>query len=820
MADLPWMSLLLLMFAMFIGSAVQTGSLFVFAGSLLTRATALQRTGLALAVGLAQLFVNAIGMELVTDTRAHFTVLQLAVACAAAFAAVEVGFLTYREVADERAHLLGQGAIIASGLLLSQWILLALSPNVHVVEINTPIFIISTGIVGCLGLIGIRFGVNVHHDVGPKRRSWSLRGLLVLAVAQTGAIVATLSAFRFGSRLQAPVWGIHPSFLPTVGELVWVVAVAIAWAGFARYRFDREAGRARMSEMRFRSLFEHNPDPVCALDLAGNIEEVNPSVQRVIGFRPEEILGRNLVSLFEHSERLDWQSLRQGLLTGEQGQFEVVFDHRDGRQLEMSVTSVPIVVDGSVSGTFVLGKDMTEQNRNTRDMNFMAYFDSLTGLANWRGVEDCLVDVLAGTGGDYRVGLVLFDIDRFKWINDSLGHAFGDRVIQSVAARMQGLCPEGGLVGRLSGDEFALVIPALSAQEVADVAGEVLHAMRDKLVVDGRDMRVTVSAGASIYPDDANDPATLFRHADTALGRSKQLGKNALQVYAESVDAELGQQLQLYTDLHRALEEGQFTVHYQPQVHVYSGRIIGVEALVRWQRPGQGLVYPGSFIAQAEDTGLILDIGRYVLRVACSQGRAWLDKGFPPMRIAVNLSAAQFAAPDLVEMVSEVLEETKLPPELLELEITESVAMQHEEHVIAKLGGLRSLGIATSIDDFGTGYSSLSYLRRYPLESLKIDRSFIQEMMSRSDDSAIVLTIIGIAESLGMRVIAEGVETVEQLRFLREHRCERVQGYLFSPALEAREFERLFKRIEAEAGRFTRPGEAERSALDAAVADI
>ncbi|MCY0870149.1 MAG: diguanylate cyclase, partial [Firmicutes bacterium] len=663
---LPWTYLLILMFAMFIGSAVQMGSLFAFPGPLLTRATALQRTGIALAVGLAQLCVNAVGIDLVTGMEAHFTADQVALAGAAAFATAEVGFLTYREASGQRAHLLWQGGVIALGLLLSQWILLALSPNVHVVEINAPIFIISTGIVGCLGLIGIRFGVNVYRDVGSKRRAWAVRGLLALAVAQMGAIVATCSAFHFGRVLRVPVWGVHPSFLPTVGELVWVMAVAIAWTGFARYRFDREAGRARMSEMRFRSLFEHNPDPVCALDLTGNIEEVNPSVQRVIGFRPENLIGRNLASLFAESKRLDWQALRRGLVAEEQGQFEVVLDHPDGRQLELSVTSVPIVVDGKVSGTFVIGKDMTEQNRNTRDMNFMAYFDSLTGLANWRGVEDCLVDVLAGTGGDYRVGLILFDVDRFKWINNSLGHAFGDRVIESVGARIQSLCPEGGLVGRLSGDEFALVVPALSTQDVVALARDVLHVMRDKLVVDGRDMRVTLSAGASIYPDDATDPATLFRHADTALGRAKQLGKNGLQVYSESVDGELGQQLELYTDLHRALEEGQFTVHYQPQVHVRSGRIIGVEALVRWQRPGHGLIYPGSFINQAEDTGLILDIGRRVLRIACRQGREWLDKGFPPIRIAVNLSAAQFAAADLVDMVSEVLEETDLPPELLE----------------------------------------------------------------------------------------------------------------------------------------------------------
>lgn len=388
--------------------------------------------------------------------------------------------------------------------------------------------------------------------------------------------------------------------------------------------------------------------------------------------------------------------------------------------------------------------------------------------------------------------LLCLDIDRFNRINETLGATKGDRLLKAIAQRLTSSVGSDDSVGRIAADQFAIILaPVETKQAAVAVAQNILNSLSIPFLLDSQEVFITASIGISIYPQDARDIDTLLQNAETAIFAARNQGGNQYQFYTPQLQVASSDRLALETSLRYAIEREEFQVYYQPQVNLATGQIIGAEALVRWQNPNRGLISPADFIPLAEETGLIIPLGEWVLRSACIQAQAWSNLGFPPLRIAVNLSSRQFNQSDLSEQLIKILHQTRLDPQWLELELTESMVVQNVEATIARLHEIRSLGIQISIDDFGTGYSSLSYLQKLPFDTLKIDQCFVRQLDNNPKNAALTRAIIDMARSLSLKVIAEGVETLQELAFLCQNRCDAMQGYLFSRPVSADEFQQL-----------------------------
>jgi len=425
-----------------------------------------------------------------------------------------------------------------------------------------------------------------------------------------------------------------------------------------------------------------------------------------------------------------------------------------------------------------------------QEIVYMAYHDTLTGLPNRLLLLNRLeyaIDV--ATRANSQMAVLFLDIDRFKVINDSLGHDVGDRLLVTMSQRLHNTVRRSDIVARLGGDEFVLVLTDFdTAVYVAHVAEKLLSHLLETLSLDGHKVRVTASIGISIFPQDGTDARTLLRNADIAMYRAKEEGRNNFRFFDQTMNSRAVERLDMETSLRQAVENQEFVLHFQPKVVLGDGTVLGTEALIRWQHPKRGLVPPVEFIPLAEETGLIVPIGAWALRAACQQTQLWRQNGSPDLTVAVNLSARQFHQPDLPEQVARVLRETGLPPAALEIELTESTVMESAEKAIQALRHLRDIGVRIAVDDFGTGYSSLSYLKKLPINSLKIDRSFIADLVHDADDAAIVQTIIALGKVLRLEVVAEGVETEQQAAFLRKNGCPIGQGYFFARPLAAGDF--------------------------------
>ena len=444
-----------------------------------------------------------------------------------------------------------------------------------------------------------------------------------------------------------------------------------------------------------------------------------------------------------------------------------------------------------------LVRSVDEHKRLEALLQHQASHDTLTGLPNRALLQDRLKQAIATAArSPSPIWIIFVDLDRFKLVNDSLGHKAGDAMLKQVAARLQSAVRESDTVARLGGDEFVLILPERidgSGSLSAAVVQRILDAVAPPIIVEGHEFVTTCSMGIAVYPDDGADGETLMTRADIAMYSAKEAGRNNFRFYAPAMDARLLERLRLEGELRHALERNEFELHYQPQVDLRTGRIVGMESLIRWNHPELGMIPPGKFISLAEETGLIVPIGAWVIRTACAQNQAWQRAGLGRLRVAVNLSARQFAQKNLAESIMDILEETGLPAQDLEIELTESLVMTDVERAVGVLRDLKEIGVQLSIDDFGTGYSSLSYLKRFPIHVLKIDQSFVRDIAAGADDAAIVALIISLAHSLKLNVIAEGVETPEQLAYLNQHDCDEMQGYLFSKPVPAAAFEKLLR---------------------------
>jgi diguanylate cyclase (GGDEF)-like protein len=425
------------------------------------------------------------------------------------------------------------------------------------------------------------------------------------------------------------------------------------------------------------------------------------------------------------------------------------------------------------------------------EMEHLAYHDALTGLPNRPLFMDRLIMAVAqGARSNQKLAVFFLDLDRFKVINDSLGHSTGDGLLKAVAERIRHCVREGDTVARFGGDEFTLLIPRIDhIEDAAKIAQKILETLKIPFIITEHELFVTASVGISIYPSDGVDPETLVRNADSAMYRAKDQGRDNYQLYAPAMNARALERLALENMLRKAISHREFVLFYQPVADIQTKNIVGVEALIRWNHPELGLLSPAHFISAAEMSGLILPIGDWVLRTACKQLKSWQKRIHPGLTVAVNLSARQFQQPNLVEQIEEVLVEAGLEPEYLELEITESNAMQNAENTIHTLRELKSLGVHIAMDDFGTGYSSLNYLKRFPIDTLKLDQSFVRDVTTDPTDAAIATAVIAMSHSLNLKVIGEGVETEEQFAFLKEQKCDYIQGYLFSPPLAVADLE-------------------------------
>jgi diguanylate cyclase (GGDEF)-like protein len=438
-----------------------------------------------------------------------------------------------------------------------------------------------------------------------------------------------------------------------------------------------------------------------------------------------------------------------------------------------------------VTGVIGTYEDITDRKVAQERVQYLAYYDALTGLPNRALLQDRLSNALASARRRKdKVALLFLDLDRFKDINDSLGHSVGDLLLQEVAERLKKWSREQDTVARVGGDEFVIVLTAAKDGADAAVAAErLMHAMSAGVVVQGRSLSISCSVGISVFPEHGADSETLIKNADAAMYCAKEDGGHNFRFFTDDMNAQAVERLTLESSLRLALEKKELFLVYQPQINIATGKIIGLEALLRWQHPELGLVQPDKFIRIAENSGLILPIGEWVLRTACSQVRKWQDEGLPALTIAVNVSAVQFRQDGFCGLIRKVLDETGLAPQYLELELTESLLLANADVMLSVVEELKAMGLTLAIDDFGTGYSSFSYLKRYRVSKLKIDRVFIRDVAVNPDDAAITTAIISMAKSLRLKVIAEGVENEAQMSFLRTHQCDEIQGYYFSKPL-------------------------------------
>ncbi|MCL2345857.1 MAG: EAL domain-containing protein [Desulfobulbus sp.] len=528
----------------------------------------------------------------------------------------------------------------------------------------------------------------------------------------------------------------------------------------------------------------------------GLFRYVNPFLARQFGYDVDELIGQcgplDLLLADAESFRLK----ARGGAGAEIGApvCETVARHRDGSTFPVRIVGAPLTIDGqpATAGTVF---DLSAQRAAESRIRELADFDALTGLPNRRLLLDRLLQLIAGAEREEApFALLCLDLDNFKRINESLGHSVGDELLCAVARRLGSATRRIDTLARLGGDEFILVMPGANAAGAADLARRLLDACNTPFTIAGHDLTVTPSLGVTTYPQDGKDIETLLRNADVAMYKAKEQGRNTFQFYTVEMNTATFERLMLESSLRRAIRNGELTLHYQPLIDLGSGRIIGVEALVRWHHPDLGLVMPDRFIHVAEETGLINPLGDWVLGEACRQAQAWIDNGLPPLVMAVNVAPEQFRQAGFVAAVAGALAGSGLDPTLLELEVTERTVMTGAEINIGTLAALHRMGVKLSLDDFGTGYSSLAYLKRFPVGKLKIDRSFVRDLELDPDDQAIASTIVNMGRSLRLAVLAEGVETREQLALLRAMDCTMAQGYFFSRPLPGEEIIELLHR--------------------------
>jgi len=541
-------------------------------------------------------------------------------------------------------------------------------------------------------------------------------------------------------------------------------------------------------------------DAVITTDMQSQVTYINPVAERMTGWPKAKAIGRPVLEVFRilnaSSRKLAANPVDVVLA---HGQVCGLANHTllisgDGTEFDIEDSAAPLRDHaGTMLGVVLVFHDVSDAKKMAHKMTYLAEHDFLTELPNRLLLTDRITQALnSASRKNSRAALLFIDVDHFKKINDTLGHAVGDQLLKQISKRLQRCLRISDTLSRLGGDEFVVLLPEIAdSYAPAEIAEKLVKSAGASFIIDAHELHITLSIGIAVYPEDGTTSDTLTKSADTAMYHAKGAGRNNFQFFTQEMTRRVVEQVSLENKLQKALNNNEFVLMYQPKISLKTGRIIGAEALIRWQHPELGLMLPGRFIGVAEDSGLIRPIGNWVLREACRQNRVWQDAGLPALPISINLSTAELRQPAFVQEISGVLLQTGIAPQYLELEVTESIAMQEHTDAITWLHTLKEMGIRLSIDDFGTGYSSLSYLKRLPVNTVKIDKSFVRDIGSDANDAAIVTAIISMSHSLNLCVIAEGVETFEQLEFLKSHDCDEIQGFIFSPAVTPDEFAAL-----------------------------
>ncbi|GGA41574.1 sensor domain-containing protein [Psychrobacillus lasiicapitis] len=589
---------------------------------------------------------------------------------------------------------------------------------------------------------------------------------------------------------EGTVLRIDVTAVPTIldGEVVEVIGIARDITEQIRIE-----SLLKESEQRYRALFDHNIDPVITFDLEGKFLVVNEATEKILGVPAKELIGKPFLPFIDEHKQKETIANFQKVYSGLPHQYETSLQKQNGEQVLLHITVIPLFTERKLTAVHCIGKDITVIKRNEEQANYMAYHDMLTGIGNQRLFREDLLRIIESQSSEkLSSAVILIDLDRFKFINDYLGHEMGDALLRQVSERLVKIMGSDGTVYRYAGDEFTIIMQGMDESKVHRKAQALVSEIGAPFDIDGFEAILTASIGISLFPKHAIDIKGLMRASDHAMYYAKRHGRNNYQIYNTQIEGLSKTDLRMETLLHKAIDKKEFVLYYQPQYDATTHKISGLEALLRWNSKDLGMVSPIDFIPLAEETGMIVPIGEWVIREACNQNKEWQRQGLPPVPVSVNLSLRQFYQTDLVEKIELILKETKLDPKYLELEITETIALQ-PDIAIRVLNELKSIGVLIAMDDFGTGYSSLNYIRRFPIDHLKIDKAFVQGIQQDEEDRSIIATIITLGHNLSMSVIAEGVETEEQAELLKTYNCDMFQGYLFSRPVPAEMILAMFK---------------------------
>lgn len=547
------------------------------------------------------------------------------------------------------------------------------------------------------------------------------------------------------------------------------------------------------SEQKYRSLVENNLDAVFTVNLDGVIHEVNPAGLKLIGFQDEKMPLFSLYELIDEENTLFYESFRKCKVTESSQSLDFMLMSKNGKKLSVHTKFVPIKVNHVIRGIYVILRDITERRETAEKIRYMSFHDQLTGLYNRRALmEDINLEIKRAETEQAAIALLTIDLDRFKYINDTFGHIVGDQILIKVAERLLEFKNYKCHVYRQGGDEFNILLSNTNRQETASFAQRIISSFAHSFYLNSQEYYISPSIGISMYPHDGEDIETLIKNADEALFRVKERGKAHYQFYRSDMTSSLTNAVSLETKLRKAIHKNELKLYYQPQIDLNGYTFNSFEALLRWESPSLGLVAPNDFIPLAEDTGLIISIGNWVIETACEQISVWKALYNKDVRIAVNISPKQFQQPNFVEVIRNSIQKFEIQPSLLEIEITEGL-MENIKEAVPILRKLKEIGVIISVDDFGTGYSSLSYIKQFPIDVLKIDQSFVKDVLTNAKDAAITTTIIHLGQNLGMEVIAEGVENKEQEDFLKKANCQKAQGYYYSRPLTCEDAEQFLK---------------------------
>lgn len=679
--------------------------------------------------------------------------------------------------------LVGALALTASciwiGLYRLQWV-----PTLYVDEtgLTRTKVLVELGIAGTYAVAGAVFFTRSKRD----ERQWMRDLALCCSIMVVSEIYFAL--FKF-----------HSDVLNAIGHIYKVIAYVFLYRAVFLHsvRLPIEQLKAsdtalRISEKvlrRTQIAVDRSSDFIFMFDERGRFIYTNARAGSRLGYTQQELLSMRIADIDKNYQAVSWNALWAEMQRVGSAILETNHTAKNGETFPVEISVTLIEEDQHVFGCAIV-RDISERLQAESRIQYLAHHDALTGLPNRAQLEErAQYSISLAHRNKQSLALMFLDLDHFKDINDTLGHSVGDLLLIELARRLRAELRAEDTVARLGGDEFIILLSGVDAHSVARAAQKVLDIIAEPYRIDAYDLSVTGSIGIALYPDDSDDLENLLKSADSAMYHAKQDGRQCYRYFTQEMQVRSARNLQLVNALRQALERNQLQIHYQPQVSIHDQRIVGAEALLRWTHPELGAVSPAEFIPAAEESGLILAIGEWVLRHAVRQAKCWMQQGFPPLVMAVNLSAVQFRHPDLPNLVTKILNEEDLPPEYLELELTEGVAMHDPQGAIAMMTNLHDRGVRMSIDDFGTGYSSLSHLKKFKVYKLKIDQSFVRDISTDSEDRAIVGAIIQLANSLGLQTIAEGVETAGQLAFLREEGCDEMQGYYFSKPLPADQFE-------------------------------